>query len=192
MADYSKKQTRRLSRQFGLVASEHKESQEICFIPDDDYIAQLEKLAPDLVKNGDIVDTSGKVLGTHHGIHRYTIGQRRGLGVAMGRPYYVVHINADNNMVTLGPKEELMHKKLFATNVNWLMDPPGGPFRAKVKIRYNDKGSPAIVHIRGEQIEAEFDTDASAVTPGQLATVYIEDSSDWRLAGGAWIERWSD
>jgi tRNA-specific 2-thiouridylase len=192
MGDYTKEQTQKLSRQFGLGTAEHKESQEICFIPDDDYIALLEKLAPELVRDGDIIDSSGKVLGTHHGIHRYTIGQRRGLGVAMGHPYYVVYINAENNTVTLGPKEQLMHKKLIANSVNWLTDPSDGPFRAKVKIRYNDKGSPATVHLRGKQIEAEFDTQAFAVTPGQLAAVYIEDNSEWRLAGGAWIERWSD
>jgi len=192
MGDYTKDQTRQLSRQFGLITAEHKESQEICFIPDDDYIALLEKTAPELVRDGDIIDSSGNVLGTHHGIHRYTIGQRRGLRVAMGRPYYVVRIDAESNKVTLGPKEELMHKKLFANPVNWLTDPPDSPFRAKVKIRYNDKGSPATVHIHSEQIEIEFDTQASAVTPGQLSAVYIEDNSDWRLAGGAWIERWSD
>jgi tRNA-specific 2-thiouridylase len=192
MGDYTKDQTRKLSRQFGLTTAEHKESQEICFIPDDDYISLLEKLAPELVKDGDIIDSSGKVIGTHHGIHRYTIGQRRGLRIAMGQPYYVVRIDAENNTVTLGPKEELVHKKLIANSVNWLMDLPDNPFRAKVKIRYNDKGSPATVHICGKQIEVQFDTDASAVTPGQLATVYIDDNSDWRLAGGAWIERWSD
>jgi tRNA-specific 2-thiouridylase len=192
MGDYSKDQTRQLSRQFGLGTSEHKESQEICFIPDDGYTALLEKFAPELVRDGDIIDTSGQVLGTHHGIHRYTIGQRRGLGIAMGQPCYVVRIDAENNTVTLGPKEQLMHKKLLAKPVNWLMDQPDNLFRAKVKIRYNDKGAPATVHIRGEQIEAEFDTQASAVTPGQLAAVYIEGNGEWQLAGGAWIERWSD
>jgi tRNA-specific 2-thiouridylase len=192
MGDYTKEQTRKLSLQFGLTTAEHKESQEICFIPDDDYIALLETLAPELVRDGNIIDSSGKVLGTHHGIHRYTIGQRRGLRVAMGRPYYVVRIDAENNTVTLGPKEELMHKKLIANYFNRLTDPPDSPFRAKVKIRYNDKGAPATVHIRDEQIEVQFDTDASAVTPGQLAAVYIKDDGDWQLAGGAWIEQWSD
>ncbi len=192
MGDYTKEQTRRLSRQLGLGTAEHKESQEICFIPDDDYIAVLEKLAPELVKDGDIIDTSGEILGTHHGIHRYTIGQRRGLRVAMGKPYYVVHIDAKTNTVTLGPKEEVMHKKLIATDVNRLMDLPDSPLRAKVKIRYNDKGSTATVHSLDKQIEVEFDTGASAITPGQLAVFYINEKSGWRVAGGAWIERWSD
>lgn len=192
MGDYSKDQTRQLSRKFGLKTAEHKESQEICFIPDDDYITLLEKISPELAADGDIIDTSGSVLGTHQGIHRYTIGQRRGLGVAMGRPHYVVRIDAEKNTVTLGPKEELMHKKFFANSVNWLTDPPYSPFRANVKIRYNDKGSPATVQTHGKKIEVEFDKPVSAVTPGQLAAFYTKDGKDWRLAGGAWIENWSD
>jgi tRNA-specific 2-thiouridylase len=192
MGDYTKQQARGLSRQFGLGTAEHKESQEICFIPDDDYVAALEKLAPEFVRDGDILDTSGRILGTHHGIHCYTIGQRRGLRVAMGKPYYVVHIDAKTNTVTLGPKEETMHKKLIATDVNWLMDQPVGPLRAKVKIRYNDKGSTATVRSLDRQIEVEFDTDVSAITPGQLAVIYVDEEAGWRVAGGAWIERWSD
>jgi tRNA-specific 2-thiouridylase len=192
MGDYTKEQTRQLARQFGLDTAEHKESQEICFIPDDDYITVLEKLAPELVKDGDIIDTSGRVLGAHHGIHRYTIGQRRGLRVAMGKPYYVVRIDAGTNTVTLGPRQEAMHKKLFAAGVNWLTDPPDGPLRAKVKIRYNDKGSDGTVRIRGEQIEVDFDQAVSAITPGQLAVFYAEQDNGWRIVGGAWIEQWSD
>ncbi len=192
MGDYTKQQTRQLSRRFGLDTAEHEESQEICFIPDDDYIAVIEKLAPELIKDGDITDTSGRVLGTHHGIHRYTIGQRRGLRVAMGKPYYVIRIDAGANTVTLGPKEEVMHKKLIATGVNWLTDPPDGPLPAKVKIRYNDKGSDGTVHIRGGQIDIEFDQAVSAITPGQLAVFYVGQDNVWRVAGGAWIERWAD
>ena len=191
MGDYNKEQARQLSRQFGLRTAEHRESQEICFIPDDDYIAVLEKFAPDLAREGDIVDSSGRVLGRHRGIARYTIGQRRGLGIAMGKPYYGVRLDAGSNTVTLGPKEELMHKKLFATGANWLIEPPDAPLRAKVKIRYNDRGSAGVVHRKDEQIEVDFDRCVCAITPGQLAVFYIDDGG-WRAAGGAWIERWAD
>jgi tRNA-specific 2-thiouridylase len=109
----------------------------------------------------------------------------------MGKPYYVVRIDAGSNTVTLGSKEELMHKKLFATGANWLIEPPDAPLRAKVKIRYNDKGSAGVVHRRGEQIEVDFDRCVCAITPGQLAVFYIDDGG-WRAAGGAWIERWAD
>jgi tRNA-specific 2-thiouridylase len=191
IGDYNKEQTRRLSRKFGLRTAEHAESQEICFIPDDDYVAVLEGLAPELSQQGDIVDSSGKILGSHGGISRYTVGQRRGLGVAIGKPHYVVGIDAATNTVILGPREELLHRKLFADNVNWLTKPPEAPLRAKVKIRYNDKGAQATVYNHGEQIEVEFDRPAAAITPGQLAVFYVEQDG-WRVAGGAWIERWAD
>lgn len=191
MGDYNKEQTRQLSRQFGLRTAEHEESQEICFIPDDNYAAVLEQLAPELARQGDIVDSSGRVLGKHRGIHRYTIGQRRGLAVAMGKPYYVANLEGSTNTVVLGPKEEVMHKKLIATGANWLMEPPNGPLCAKVKIRYNDKGSAGTVHRKGKQVEVDFDRRVSAITPGQLAVFYIDDGG-WRVAGGAWIESWGD
>ena len=192
IGDYTKDQTRQLSRQFGLATADREESQEICFIPDDDYVAVLENLLPELAREGSIVDSSGKTLGTHQGIHRYTIGQRRGLRVAMGKPYYVVGLDAKNNTVTLGPKEEVMHKKLIATGVNWLIEPPQDSLRANVKIRYNEKASTGSVYIRDELIEVEFDKPVSAITPGQLAVFYVEQGADWRVAGGAWIEGWAD
>ncbi len=192
IGDYTKDQTRQLSRQFGLATADREESQEICFIPDDDYVAVLENLLPELARQGNIVDSSGEILGTHQGIHRYTIGQRRGLRVAMGKPYYVVGLDAKNNTVTLGPKEEVMHKKLIATGVNWLIEPPQDSLRANVKIRYNEKASMGSVYIRDELIEVEFDKPVSAITPGQLAVFYVEQGADWRVAGGAWIEGWAD
>ena len=105
MGDYSKEQTRQMAAGFGLGTEHQEESQEICFIPDDDYVAVLEQRCPELVRKGNIVDSSGKVLGEHNGVHRYTIGQRRGLRIAMGRPYYVTKIDAESNTVTLGPVE---------------------------------------------------------------------------------------
>jgi tRNA-specific 2-thiouridylase len=189
VGEQTKQQTRQKARELGLTSAERAESQEICFIADDDYVAVVEKLAPEIVRQGNIVDSSGKILGTHMGIHRFTIGQRRGLRVAMGKPWYVVHLDAKTNTVMLGPKEEVMHKKLIANNVNWLMDPPGESFPAKIKIRYNHGGSAGTVHISGEKIEVEFDEKVSAITPGQLAVFYTEQDGDWRVAGGAWIER---
>ena len=110
MGDYSKDQTRKMAAKFGLHTSQSKESQEICFIPNDDYVAVLEQRCPELVRKGDTVDSSGKVLGEHNGVHRFTIGQRRGLRVAMGRPYYVTKIDAESNTVTLGRKKRSCRK----------------------------------------------------------------------------------
>jgi tRNA-specific 2-thiouridylase len=192
MGDYTKEQARQMSRKFGLDAAEHEESQEICFIPDDDYVSVIENMLPELVRQGNIVDSSGKVLGTHKGIHRYTIGQRRGLRVAMGKPYYVVGLDAENNTVILGPKEEVMHNKLVATGANWLIGPSENSFRANIKIRYNDKGSAGMVHIKNKTVEVEFDSPVSAITPGQLAVFYVDCNNSKRVAGGAWISSWAD
>jgi len=189
MGDYSKDQTRQMAAEFGLHTAQSSESQEICFIPDDDYVAVLEQRCPELVRKGNIVDSSGKVLGEHNGVHRFTIGQRRGLRVAMGRPYYVTKIDAESNTVTLGPKEEVMQKKLRATAANWLIDEPVSPFRAKVKIRYNSKGALATVTPQDNSVAVEFDEPVSAITPGQLAAFYIQEEKNNRLIGGGWIDK---
>jgi len=190
MGDYSKDQTRRMATKLGLRTAQSSESQEICFIPDDDYVAVLEQRCPELARRGNIVDSSGKVLGEHNGVHRFTIGQRRGLRVAMGKPYYVTKIDAESNTVTLGPKEEVMQNKLRATNTNWLIDEPTSPFRAKVKIRYNSKGALATVIPQENHIMVEFDEPVSAITPGQLAAFYIQEEKKHRLIGSGWIDKW--
>ena len=194
MGKHSKDQTRQIAAKFGLELEQKKESQEICFIPNDDYVSVLEEKCPELVRKGDIVDSSGRVLGEHNGVHRFTIGQRRGLGVAMGRPYYVVNIDAETNTVTLGPKEEVMHRKLFATGMNWLEDAPTlvfdkktWGFRAEVKIRYNDEGDSAMVSPQDDGVFVEFDEPVSAITPGQLAVFYVQNELGSRVVGGGWI-----
>ena len=189
MGDYLKKQTREMAAGFGLGTEQKTESQEICFIPSDDYATVLEQRCPEVNRKGRIIDSSGNLLGEHSGIHRFTIGQRRGLRVAMGKPYYVVKIDAESNTVTLGPKEELMRSQLWATGVNWLIDEPAQPFRAKVKIRYNDAGSPATVTPQGDSVGVEFDEANRAITPGQVAAFYIQEGNNNRLVGGGWIDR---
>jgi tRNA-specific 2-thiouridylase len=192
MGDYSKDQTRRMAAEFGLGTEHRAESQEICFIPDDDYAAVLEQRCPELARKGNIIDSSGKILGEHDGVHRFTIGQRRGLRVAMGRPYYVVELDAGSNTVTLGPKEEVMHGKLQASGANWLIDEPASPFKAKVKIRYNDGGASATVLPRGNTAVVEFDEPVSAITPGQLAAFCIQEGRNSRVVGGGWIDKAAD
>lgn len=189
IGDYSKNQTRQMAANFDLHTAQSSESQEICFIPDDDYAAVLERRCPELIRRGDIIDSSGKVLGEHNGVHKFTIGQRRGLRVAMGKPYYVTKIDAGTNTVTLGPKEEVMRKRLIAVNVNWLIDKPVLNFRAKVKIRYNGKGALATVIHEEDQAIIEFDEPISAITPGQLAAFYVQEGKNNRLIGGGWIDK---
>jgi tRNA-specific 2-thiouridylase len=188
LSEFNKDRTRQLAGQFGLGNAERAESQEICFIPNDDYVAVLEQLAPQLVKEGNIIDSSGNVLGQHQGTHRYTIGQRRGLRVAMGKPWYVTKLDAENNIVTLGPADEVLSSKLTVSNINWLMDRPDKSFKASVKIRYNDKGKPATIYPEGDKIHIEFDAPVKAVTPGQAAVIYIRQNNMQRVAAGAWID----
>lgn len=187
LADYEKSQAKETVSRLGINLENREESQEICFIPDDDYIGFLEKHIPSLAKEGNIIDSEGNVLGQHSGTHRYTIGQRRGLGVAMGVPYYVTEINPSKNNITLGPKDEVMHKKLTATNVNWLAPNPGERFRAHVKIRYNSRPQPAIVEVCDSEITVEFDEKVKAATPGQLAVAYADTPEGRRVLCGGWI-----
>lgn len=189
LGDHSKDETRKLASRFGLGTERSKESQEICFIPNDDYVSMLEQRCPELARRGEIVDSSGKVLGEHNGVHRFTVGQRRGLRVAMGKPYYVVKIDAESNTVTLGQKEEVMHSKLSATGANWLTGEPKSPFRATVKIRYNDSGVAARVSPQSNGVIVEFDEPNLAITPGQLAVFYIQEGNGSKVVGGAWIDK---
>lgn len=192
LGDYTKGQTREMAAKFGLGGELRPESQEICFIPHDDYAAVLEGMCPELASRGNIVDSQGKLLGEHDGVHKFTIGQRRGLKVAMGKPYYVTKIEAESNTVTLGPKEEIMHSTLRATGVNWLIEKPDSALRALVKIRYNDKGVGARVTAEKDHVLVEFDVPMAAITPGQLAAFYVCEGDKNRVAGGGWIESASD
>lgn len=192
MADITKDRVRQIAGELKLITQHKKDSQEICFIPDNDYIARLRQWRPDIGGPGKVVDTAGNVLGEHDGIHRFTIGQRRGLGIALGKPAYVVRIDAATATVTLGSKEDLLSGSLRVGDFNWLIDPPTKPFPAKVKIRYNHKGSPATVRPdaeRPDRAEIAFDRPVSAVTPGQAAVVYIGYGGGWIVAGGGWIQQ---
>jgi tRNA-specific 2-thiouridylase len=189
MGPYDKHAVRKLAGEFELGIEDKEDSQEICFLPDGDYARLVERRRPGIARSGKIVDTSGNFLGEHSGVHHYTIGQRRGLGVALGQPAYVVKIDLPTNTVTLGSKEYLLSKKLRATSVNWLIDKPSGSFRAKVKIRYNHAGQMGEVVPEGNSVIVEFEEPVSAITPGQAAVFYIPENRCWRVAGGAWIDR---
>jgi tRNA-specific 2-thiouridylase len=188
LGDFNKAQTRELAKKFGIAVSEKADSQEICFIPDNNYAGKLEELSPEVIKTGQIVDSTGKILGQHSGIHNFTIGQRRGVRVAMGMPWYVTKLDAGANTVTLGPSEELIHKSLIASNPNWLIDIPKEPFAAKIKIRYNHKAVSGMVLPQGDLVKVIFDQPLRAITPGQAVVYYLDTPVGQKVAGGAWIE----
>ncbi|MCH9023460.1 MAG: tRNA 2-thiouridine(34) synthase MnmA [Planctomycetes bacterium] len=189
---FPKDQVRDMAQRYGLSQVQAKpDSQDICFVPDHNYSRLLERRRPELVRTGDVVDKEGHVLGQHNGIHNFTTGQRRGLGVALGKPAYVVEINAAQNQVVLGNREDLLSRRMVVKNVNWLIDPtPTEPFSATVQIRYNHRGAPGKVSppddstSNRDQVLVDFDQPVSAITPGQAAVFYDKDE---RVIGGGWI-----
>ena len=183
----TKEEVRSRARSLGMEVAEKRESQEICFIPDNDCGAFVEGQVPEgSAGPGPLVDSSGRRLGTHRGLVRYTVGQRRGLGVAVGEPLYVVRIDSGENTVVVGPPEELERRRFEVRGVNWLGAARERAFRAEVKIRYRHREAPATVHpLRTGACRVEFDRSQRAVTPGQAAVFYAGE----RVVGGGWIER---
>lgn len=180
----SKQAVRKIAGGLGLAVHDKPDSQDICFVPGGDYASLLEARGSRALRAGDIVDSSGRVVGRHSGYGRFTIGQRRGTGVAVGRPAYVIGIDPQNAVVTLGSREELLAAGLMAGDAKWQVDVPAS-FEAVVKIRYNHRGAPARVALTGDDtFEVHFHDPLEAVTPGQAAVVY----SDGCLLGGGWIE----
>src|SRR5690606_27008344 len=190
IGDLQKSRVRELAREFGLPVFNKPDSQEICFVPDNDYASLVEKRRPGERREGAIVDPEGRVVGTHDGQHRFTIGQRRGVGVALGYPIYVVNKDPRTNTVTVGPGEMLDASSCAAREVNWLGDASRFvDWRAcLVKIRYNAQPVEARcrVDVRNDRLEIEFASGQRAVAPGQAAVCYDAVAPEVVLGGG-WI-----
>jgi tRNA-uridine 2-sulfurtransferase len=191
LGEMSKPEARAAARNHSLAVAEKAESQEICFVPDGDYAGFIDRylIAEDESDRapaaGEIVDSSGAVIGKHHGVHRYTIGQRRGIGVASERPLYVLSIDPDLKRVIVGSDEELQKRGFIAGGVNWIaFDRPNGPVRASVRIRYRHVESPATISpAEGGRVVVQFDEPQRAITPGQATVFYRGDE----VVGGGWI-----
>ncbi len=185
IGDYPKSQVRRLARELGLPVHAKRDSQEICFVPDNNYMRLVNSRTPDAVVPGPVVDSRGVRVATHGGHQNFTLGQRRGVGVAFGYPIYVTAIDAANNTVTIGNKEDLLRTRLIAREVNWLTERPQGPFECTARVRYNTPAAPAIAELTGpDELTVCFDTPVAAITPGQAVVCY----SGEMLLGGAWID----
>jgi len=182
----SKEEVRGHAARFNLRVAEKAESQDICFVPDGDYVRFLEEERGSGQCDGEIVHVSGEVLGRHLGTYRYTIGQRRGLGIAWPQPLYVVGIDAENRRVLVGEQEHLAVTRLTVHGVNWNEGAaPAGPLRACCRIRYRHQEVPALITpLDGDRAQVEFDQPQRGVTPGQAAVFYAGD----RVLGGGWIE----
>jgi tRNA-uridine 2-sulfurtransferase len=183
---HSKAEIRSIARDLDLPVHDKPDSQEICFIPDDDYLSFVKARRPGLETSGEIVDEDGTTLGRHGGIEAFTIGQRRGLGIAVGEPRYVVEIEPANNTVTVGRRSALEKAGLLASKFNWHVDPPDRPTSCLAQIRARHKAVPAIVEpLDDGRARVVFDQPQSAVTPGQVVAVYDGNM----LLGGGWIDR---
>jgi tRNA-specific 2-thiouridylase len=186
IGDFSKDQIRDVARDLGLPIADKPDSQDICFIPDGDYNRFIE---PRLTKRspGEIVDIEGNILGSHEGIHGFTVGQRKRLPIQnnTNRPMYVTDINADSGRVTVGTADQLMRSRLFASRVNWISgEPPVKPRKLDARIRYNGKNAAATVWANGLDAVIEFDEPVRAITPGQAVVFYDDDL----VVGGGLIE----
>jgi len=191
LGEMSKEEAREAARRHGLGVAEKRESQEICFVPDGDYAGFIERYLEaegregERPARGEIVDTQGRVVGHHAGVHRYTTGQRRGIGVPRQLPLYVVRVEPETNRVVVGDAEELSSAEFNAAGVNWIsFEEPSGPVRADVRVRYRHTESPAtITPLPGGRVRVRFDEPQRAVTPGQ-ATVFYRGEE---VVGGGWI-----
>jgi len=192
LGEINKAEVRRMAEELGLEAAGKPSSQEICFIPGNDYqsfirshpLGRIEQSKP-----GKIIDRQGRVLGRHNGIFGFTIGQRRGLGIAHPHPLYVVEIDAARNRIVVGGKEEVFARSLVARKVNWVsIERPESAVEGRVQIRYRHKAAPARIEPLGEDgVRVVFEEPQRAVTPGQAAVFY--DRDDELLLGGGWIEK---
>jgi tRNA-specific 2-thiouridylase len=181
-----KTEVRAQARRLGLKVADKPDSQEICFVPDGDYAAFVARKEPAVARAGVIVDTAGKVLAPHQGVHRFTVGQRKRLGVSGPAPLYVLKIEAESGQITVGPRAALDRTTLWASGVNWVsMDAPTGWLPVSAQIRHRHR--PAAGRVRAldaDRAEFVFDTPQPAITPGQAVVFYDGDL----VAGGGWID----
>jgi tRNA-specific 2-thiouridylase len=192
LGGFTKPEVRELAAELDVPVANKPDSQEICFVPNGDYAAFIdayfrEKGIALAIANGDVVDTSGRLLGSHSGVHHFTVGQRRGLGIAAPEPLYVIATEPATQRVIVGSNDELLRVALTARDVNWIsIAPIAQPVRAQVKIRNKHVAAPATISPLGDARRAQirFDEPQRAVTPGQAAVFYDGDL----VLGGGWIE----
>lgn len=186
LGGYAKDEVREVARKYQLQTAEKPESQELCFIADDNYKRFLKDRIPEKIQKGEIINQEGRVLGEHQGIPFYTVGQRRGLGISAETPLYVTELKVHDNTIVVGKNESLLADTMQVEQVNLItIDKLTEPIRAEVKIRYKDTGAPATIYpLNDTEVEVKFDQPRRAVTPGQAAVFYHADT----VVGGGWIK----
>jgi tRNA-specific 2-thiouridylase len=190
LGDRSKAETRELARRFGLSVADKHDSQDICFVPSGHYAEMIERLRPGASEAGDIVDLEGRVLGRHPGIIHFTVGQRRGLGIATGEPLYVVRIEAAARRVVVGPREALRTRRIMLREVNWLgegLRGTGERLDVFVKVRSTRPPQPAWLRFDEDGAEVELLEGEDGVSPGQACVFYDSGEGQARVLGGGFI-----
>ena len=190
----TKAETRALAADMGLIVADKADSQDICFVPQGKYSDIIAKLKPDAALSGEIVHLDGRVLGKHDGIVNYTIGQRKGLGVATGEPLYVVYLDARSRRVIVGPKDALETHRIYLRDVNWLGDGPleeaaKGGFACFAKVRSTRPPRPAILVADENGIRVDLEDGEDGIAPGQACALYSAPGADARVYGGGFIAR---
>jgi tRNA-specific 2-thiouridylase len=188
VGDLPKSEVREYARRHGLSVADKPDSHEICFVPDNDYAAFVKKRTPDAAHHGEVVDEHGRVLARHGGIHGFTVGQRKGLGLPTsptGAPMYVLGLRPADRQVIVGPRSALERTSVTASGVNWILDKPTGDMRVAAQIRHRHAAAPGIARpIDDDRVEVTFDAPQIAVTPGQPLVLYDGDV----VVGGGWID----
>ena len=184
LGGYSKEETRKLATKYGLEVADKPDSQDICFVPNGDYASVINKYRPGALDKGDIVHIDGRKLGEHSGIINFTIGQRRGIGIASPQPLYVIKIIPETKIVIVGPVEALQKNSFIIKEVNWLGEFSDYPIKALVKIRSNHEPVPASIKLlENKTAEVTLNYPQKAITPGQACVVYDGE----KVLGGGWI-----
>jgi tRNA-uridine 2-sulfurtransferase len=194
LGERDKSETRALARELGLTVAEKADSQDICFVPQGRYSEMIERLKPGAVRPGDIVHVDGRVLGRHAGIIHYTVGQRRGLGLSVGDPLYVVRLDAERARVVVGPREALATRTIHIADMNWLGDGPLTEIGAEgievaVRVRSTRAPRPALLRASASGVEIELLAPEDGVSPGQACVIYDSEAPRARVLGGGTIVR---
>jgi tRNA-specific 2-thiouridylase len=187
LGKFAKTETRKMARELGLSVADKPDSQEICFVPNDDYKAFLKNRIPEALKPGNIVDLADNILGRHQGVQLYTVGQRKGLGLAVGTPLYVISLNAERNEVVVGSDQDVFSSELIAGDLNFItIDSLDAPLTVEAKIRYSAPGAQATVTPLGDgQVHVRFTAPQRAITPGQSVVFYHDED----VVGGGIITK---
>jgi len=186
VGELTKPEVRAQARELDLHVADKRDSHEICFVPDGDYAAFVERRSPRAASPGEVTDANGRVLGRHAGIHRFTVGQRKGLGLSSREPLYVLRVEPDTRQVVVGPAAALDRTACAVREVNWIAgEPPAGPVHAHVQIRHRHPAAPAVVTpLEHRCARVEFAQPQRAIAPGQAAVFYQSDV----VLGGGWIQ----